>query len=164
MKTTAALAATALEALWPRRDRGGTLAAPAEARSEPPEGGDPTALEPSIYRFIIRHSLRQQIIVLVLTFASFPFFYYSLKLPKIITNEALGKHHFPQRHFGFDLDQVTYLLLLCVAFLILVLINGAFKYYINTYKGRLGERMLRRFRYQLYQRMLLFPLSNFHKS
>ncbi len=45
-----------------------------------------------------------------------------------------------------------------------MLVNGAFKYYINTYKGRLGERMLRRFRYQLYQRMLLFPLSYFQKN
>jgi ABC-type multidrug transport system fused ATPase/permease subunit len=164
MKTTAALAATALEALWPRRDRGGTLPAPADARTEPADGGDPTTLEPSIYRFIIKHSLRHQIILLALTLASFPFLYYSLELPKIITNKAIGKHHFPQHHFGYDLDQVTYLLILCVAFLILVLINGAFKYYINTYKGRLGERMLRRFRYQLYQRMLLFPLSYFHKN
>ena len=41
-------------------------------------------------------------------------------------------------------------MLLCVGFLLLVLINGAFKYYINTFKGQLGERMLRRFRYQLY--------------
>src|SRR6202007_2357344 len=53
---------------------------------------------------------------------------------------------------------------LCAAFLGLVFINGGFKYYINTFKGRLGERMLRRFRYQLYQRMLLFPLSYFHKN
>ena len=55
-------------------------------------------------------------------------------------------------------------MLLCAAFLALVCINGLFKYYINTFKGRLGERMLRRFRYQLYQRMLLFPLSYFQKD
>ena len=41
-------------------------------------------------------------------------------------------------------------MLLCGAFLVTVLINGGFKYCINTYKGQLGERMLRRFRYQLY--------------
>jgi ABC-type multidrug transport system fused ATPase/permease subunit len=168
MRTTAALAATALEALRPARDRGDTLREPTETvaapGTRPPEGADPTALEPSIYRFIIRYSLPQQIILLLLTLASFPFLYYSLELPKVITNKAIGKHHFPQHHFGFDLDQVTYLLVLCAAFLVLVFINGAFKYYINTYKGRLGERMLRRFRYQLYQRMLLFPLSYFHKN
>ena len=49
-------------------------------------------------------------------------------------------------------------------FLTLVFINGGFKYYINTFKGRLGERMLRRLRYQLYHRMLRFPLSQFSKT
>src|SRR5271155_2120785 len=168
MKTTAALVTTATEVLRPAR--GGTLTAPAEALAtsptEPPEepAGDPTALEPTIYRFIIRHSLRQQVILLLLTLASFPFLYYSLELPKIITNRAIGKHHFPQYFFGFALDQIPYLMVLCGVFLALVFINGAFKYYINTYKGRLGERMLRRFRYQLYLRMLLFPLSYFSKN
>src|SRR5260370_13321918 len=55
-------------------------------------------------------------------------------------------------------------MVLCALFLILVLFNGAFKYYINAYKGQLGERMLRRFRYALYQRLLRFPLTHFHKT
>ena len=55
-------------------------------------------------------------------------------------------------------------MLLCAVFLLLVLINGGFKYYLNTYKGRLGERMLRRFRYQLYQRLLRFPPTYFQKT
>jgi putative ABC transport system ATP-binding protein len=170
MKTTAALATTAAEALRPVRERGRIPLERAESlagsATEPPATppGDPTALEPSIYHFIVRYSLRQQIILLLLTFASFPFLYYSLELPKTITNRAIGGHHFPQHLLGFTLDQIPYLMVLCAGFLVLVFINGAFKYYINTYKGRLGERMLRRFRYQLYQRMLLFPLSYFHKN
>jgi ABC-type multidrug transport system fused ATPase/permease subunit len=55
-------------------------------------------------------------------------------------------------------------MMLCAGFLILVLFNGAFKYCINTFKGQLGERMLRRFRYQLYQRLLRFPLTHFQKT
>jgi putative ABC transport system ATP-binding protein len=170
MKTTAALATTADAGLRPVRVRGRTPRGQAETAAAPasePAGtppGDPTALEPSIYHFILRYSLRQQIILLLLTLASFPFLYYSLELPKTITNRAIGKHHFPQHILGFALDQIPYLMVLCTAFLLLVFINGAFKYYINTYKGRLGERMLRRFRYQLYQRMLLFPLTYFHKN
>jgi putative ABC transport system ATP-binding protein len=121
-------------------------------------------LEPSIYRFILRYSLRQQLVLLLLTLLSFPFLYYSLELPKTITNRAIKPHYVTQTIFGHPLAQISYLMLLCFAFLLLVLINGAFKYYVNTYKGRLGERMLRRFRYQLYQRMLLFPLSYFHKN
>ncbi len=172
MKGMAALVTTAEDALRPARDRLGFLprrqkTAASAPTEKPPkkEAGDRSALEPTIYRFILRHSLPSQILLLVLTLVSFPFLYYSLVLPKTITDGAIksGKH-FPQNILGFEFDQISYLMLLCTAFLVLVFINGAFKYYINTFKGRLGERMLRRFRYQLYQRMLLFPLSYFHKN
>src|SRR6266849_7222382 len=172
MKGMAALVTTAEDALRPARDRLGFLprrqkTAASEPTEKPPEkeAGDPSALEPTIYRFILRHSLPSQILLLVLTLVSFPFLYYSLVLPKTITDGAIksGKH-FPQNILGFEFDQISYLMLLCTAFLVLVFINGAFKYYINTFKGRLGERMLRRFRYQLYQRMLLFPLSYFQRN
>ncbi|HEY1300889.1 MAG TPA: ABC transporter transmembrane domain-containing protein [Stellaceae bacterium] len=135
---------------------------PPEPPPERPE--DTVAVEPSIYRFIWRYSFRQQIVLLLLTLASFPFLYYSLELPKIITNKAIKAKYTTQTILGVQLDQIEYLLILCFAFLLLVLVNGGFKYFINTYKGRLGERMLRRFRYQLYQRMLLFPLSYFQKN
>ena len=55
------------------------------------------------------------------------------------------------------------LIALSCAFLALVCINGGFKFYINTYKGRLGERMLRRLRFQLVDRVLRFPLPYFRK-
>src|SRR3546814_17961022 len=57
---------------------------------------------------------------------------------------------------GVELGQVGYLFLLCGIFLCLVLINQAFKYCINVYKGRTGERMLRRLRFDLYGRILRF--------
>jgi ABC-type multidrug transport system fused ATPase/permease subunit len=170
MKATAAFAATAEAVPGPVRGRGRTPVAPVETSAaspvEPPDrpAGDLTTLEPNIYRFILRYSLRQQAILLLLTLASFPFLYYSLELPKTITNRAIAKHHFPQYLFGFAFDQIPYLMVLCAIFLLLVFINGGFKYYLNTYKGRLGERMLRRFRYQLYQRLLLFPLAYFNKN
>jgi ABC-type multidrug transport system fused ATPase/permease subunit len=171
IRGVAALVSTAEEALRPARDwlafipwRNKAAAPPTK---EPPEKtvGDPSVLDPTLYRFILRHSLGAQIFLLVLTLVSFPFLYYSLKLPREITDGAIksGKH-FPVHILGFELDQISYLMVLCAAFLALVFINGGFKYYINTFKGRLGERMLRRFRYQLYQRMLLFPLSYFHKN
>jgi len=171
MKRVAALAATAEDALGPARRRLGVLPAwrkrsAASPVAEPPEekAEDPSALQPSIYRFILRYSLRQQLMLLALTLVSFPFLYYSLVLPKTITNSAIGGKNFPQEILGAKFDQIPFLMLLCAAFLALVFINGGFKYYINTFKGRLGERMLRRFRYQLYQRMLLFPLSYFQKN
>ncbi len=136
------------------------------APARPPEAqsDDPNALEPSVYRFILRHSLRQQLWLLALTLLSFPFLYYSLELPKTIINRAIGGKHFPQSIFGVELDRVPYLLVLCAIFLLMVLITGAFKYHINTMKGQLGERMLRRFRYHLYHRLLRFPLGYFSKT
>src|SRR5579859_1333360 len=118
-------------------------------------------MEPSIFRFIFAHSRKQQIFVTLLTLVSFPFLYYSLDLPKTIINKAIQGTKFPQTLLGVELDQLSYLMVLSGIFLVLVLINGAFKYYINVYKGRLGERMLRRLRYQLYERMLHFPSRYF---
>src|SRR5271156_6926303 len=137
-----------------------------QAGSQPPEAeaSEPNALEPTIYRFILRHSVSQQLLLIGFTLISFPFLYVSLDLPKTIINRAIGGKQFPQYLFGFEFDQITYLLILCGLFLVLVFVNGGFKYYVNTFKGRLGERMLRRFRYQLYHRMLRFPLSQFSKT
>ncbi|MCW2244968.1 ABC-type multidrug transport system fused ATPase/permease subunit [Azospirillum fermentarium] len=120
-------------------------------------------METSVYRFIFRHSLRQQILLLILTLLSFPFLYASLDLPKRIVNNAIGGKNIPPDILGYPVDQVAYLMLLSGAFLVLVLVNGWFKYKINTYKGRLGERMLRRLRYELYARILRFPLPRFRR-
>jgi putative ABC transport system ATP-binding protein len=127
----------------------------------PQNAGD--GLEPSVYGFILRYSWREQIYVVVMTLASFPFLYWSLDLPKQIVNRAISGKHFPQPYFGLELNQIPYLVALCVVFLALILINGWFKLHINVRKGVLGERMLRRLRYELYQRVLRFPLHHFDR-
>ena len=66
-------------------------------------------LEPSIYRFILRYSLRDQIYLVVVTLLSFPFLYYSLELPKLIINQAIGGKHFPVEIHGYSFDQIPYL-------------------------------------------------------
>src|SRR3954470_259879 len=135
-----------------------------EAAAAAPDAA-PSDLEPTLWRFIIKHSWKSQLIALVLTLSSFPFLYASLNLPKTIINQAIAEAaKFPQTILGFQFDRVPYLMVLCFAFLAVVLITGGFKYCINTFKGQLGERMLRRFRYQLYLRLLRFPLTYFHKT
>jgi len=108
-----------------------------------------------------------------MTIASFPFYYLSLDLPKTIINDAISGTRFPVdasiELLGFELnfgsyEQVPYLLLLCFAFLLLVLINSGFKLFINIYRGVLGERMLRRLRYQLIDRIMKFPLGRFRRT
>ena len=70
-------------------------------------------MEPSIFKFIFKYSRREQILLLLVTAASFPFLYVSLDLPKIIINEAIGASDFPQVLFGYELDQIAYLMVLC---------------------------------------------------
>ncbi len=119
-------------------------------------------MQPTIFGFIRRYSWRQQLVILVATVLSFPFLYASLDLPKQIINDALGQ---PDGGviMGYELKQLDYLMVLCTAFLLLVLINGGFKYFINVYKGVVAERMLRRFRYMLYSQTMRFPLPQFRR-
>ena len=120
-------------------------------------------MEPTLFKYIFRYSKPQQIVLLTMTLVSFPFLYLTLELPKMIINEAIGGTDFPRDVFGETFSQIEFLLLLCVGFLGLVLVNGGFKYWINVYKGQLGERMLRRLRYQLFSRVLRFPLPHFRR-
>lgn len=128
-------------------------------------------MEQSIFKYILRYSKSQQLFLLCVILAFYPFLFITLDLPKIIVNRAIksggtdGPFDIPI--FGFeipvDVEQVTYLLILSFAYLGLVFITGGFKYYISVYKGRLGERLLRRLRYQLYSRILRFPTPHFKK-
>ncbi|MEM7445911.1 MAG: ABC transporter transmembrane domain-containing protein, partial [Pseudomonadota bacterium] len=120
-------------------------------------------MQRTIFSFIFKYSKRQQFFILCVTIFSLPPLYYSLDLPKQIVNEAIGGQNFPQYILGFELDQIEFLLVLSFLFLALVFVNGGFKYYINVYKGRLGERMLRRLRYELYTRILRFRLPRFKR-
>ena len=88
-------------------------------------------MDRSIFKYILRHSKAQQLMILALTVASFPFLYFSLELPKTIINDAMSNSA-GGSIFGFKLDQVSYLFTLCGIFLLLVLINGGFKYVINA--------------------------------
>ena len=120
-------------------------------------------MEKTLFKFIWRYSKRDQIILLVMTALSFPFLYFSLDLPKIIINKAISGKDIPSDIFGVSIDQVEYLLILSVAFLMLVCINGGFKFYVNVFRGQLGERMLRRLRFNLLSRVLRFPLPQFRR-
>ena len=122
-------------------------------------------MEHSIYRYVIRHSLRAQILLTVIAVASFPFLYAFYELPKQIVNRVIqgDTGSFPVEVFGISFTQLGYLFALCGGFLLLVIANQAFKYVINVLAGRTGERMLRRLRYDLYARVLRFPLPHFRK-
>jgi ABC-type multidrug transport system fused ATPase/permease subunit len=147
--------ATSLKSLWPPL--------PLRVHRLLPQTGT-DGLASSIYGYILHYSLREQVYLVVVTLLSFPFLYYSLDLPKVIVNRAISGKEFPQAFLGMEFEQIPYLVLLCCIFLVLVLINGWFKLHLNVKKGQVGERMLRRLRYQLYERVLRFPLHHFDRT
>jgi putative ABC transport system ATP-binding protein len=128
-------------------------------------------MESTLYRFVLKHSPRETVFLCVLAIAALVPYYLSLDIPKNIFNQAiLGKGiTFPTaiagvtNVFGVTFDQIGFLFVLCTFYLVMVLVNGMVKQYINTYKGRLGERLLRRMRYELISRILRFPLPHFRK-
>ncbi|MDQ0511791.1 ABC transporter transmembrane domain-containing protein [Ancylobacter amanitiformis] len=134
----------------------------------------------NFFSYVWHHSRREQLIVLIFVVASLPFYWWSLDVPKRIVNEAIQGNVFKHGEAGarlFDyslslpdflggatwqitdgllLAQVPYLFALSMVFLVLTLINGWFKYVINIRKGVLGERMLRRLRFELFELVMRF--------
>jgi len=124
-------------------------------------------LERNILKFTWIHSRSAQIYILFIVLLSMPTYFMSLDLPKQIVNGPILGQGFEtagaEQTFmklswtfageewvlfsGLQLERLNMLFALSGTFLTLIIINGLFKFYINTYKGRLGERMLRRIRY-----------------
>lgn len=120
-------------------------------------------MESSIFKYILRYTLKDQLWILLLTVISLPFIYATLEVPKLIINDAIGGANIPDTLLGYEIDQISYLFVLCAIFLLLVIINGGIKYILNVYRGVVGERMLRRLRYELFCRLLRFPIPHFKK-
>ncbi|MFK7868381.1 MAG: ABC transporter transmembrane domain-containing protein [Roseobacter sp.] len=93
----------------------------------------------------------------------FPFLFLTLEIPKRIINDAIGTQS-GQIIFGVQIPQIGFLGILCFAFLLAVLGHGLLKMRINTMKGVLSERMLRRLRYNLIDQMLRFPKPYFQRT
>ena len=118
-------------------------------------------MDRSLFRYILRHTWRNQVFLLALTLVSFPLIYINLELPKKIVNNAIQGKRIPETFLGFHVTQVSYLMALSLLLLALITLNGGLKYLINVYSGVVGERTLRRMRHDLYQLVLRFPMPQF---
>lgn len=143
-------------------------------------------MQRNLFSYIWRYSRPEQIVILILVVFAQVFYFLSLSVPKSIVNNGISGNAFKDSgviqwgavdfrlpaflgdfhvHLfdGFAVDQLTYLVAMSFVFLAAVVVNGQFKKSINTLKGRMGERMLRRLRYELYDRILRFPPAHFRK-
>ncbi len=122
------------------------------------------SMKDTLFGFVWAYSSRQQLTILAITCLSFPLVYMILEVPKWIINSAIEGHKFPVDVVGMELQQLPYLLLLSGLFLALIVANNAVKFVLNLYRGIVGERMLRRLRYQLYEAALRFRPRVFRKT
>jgi putative ABC transport system ATP-binding protein len=125
-------------------------------------------VERSLFGFILRYSKRDQLRIVPFVLLTMVVYYASLDLPKTIINEAIQGGRFPEgasstSFWWFELGRLEYLFALSMIFLGLIVLNGWLKFRINTMKGWMGERMLRRLRYALYDHILRFPLTRFRR-
>ena len=143
-------------------------------------------MERGLFGFIWSYSKREQLLIVPLVVASMVVLFASLDLPKTIVNEPIQGKRFPnpdsmvtflriapnlpeflggQRVLleGFQMDRTGYLVALSITFLALIVVSGLLKLQINTMKGWMGERMLRRLRFALFDHILRFPLPHFRR-
>ncbi len=141
-------------------------------------------IDPNISRYIWKHTRVQQLWILGVVAVSMVPYFLSFNLPKQIVNGPIQGGGFEQPGAtqifmrialdlpfvgnvvllpGIEMERMGMLFALSGVFLSLVIVNGLFKYYINTYKGRLGERLLRRMRFTLVDHILRFPPAAFKR-
>ena len=143
-------------------------------------------MERGLFGFIFRYSKREQLLIVPLVIASMVVLFASLDLPKTIVNEPIQGKRFPSPDStvtfmriaptlpdflggqtvlfeGVALERTPYLVVLSLTFLALIVVSGLLKLQINTMKGWMGERMLRRLRFTLFDRILRFPLPHFRR-
>lgn len=141
-------------------------------------------MEPRLSRYIWTHTRAQQLWILMIVALSMVPYFLAFDLPKQIVNGPItgdgfttpgATQQFMELSFslpflgtveifsGVPLERMSMLFALSGVFLGLVIVNGLFKFYINTYKGRLGERLLRRVRFELVDRILRFPPETFKR-
>jgi ABC-type bacteriocin/lantibiotic exporter with double-glycine peptidase domain len=106
------------------------------------------ALPPSLMGFIIRYSGNAQIGLGLLALLTLPITYIQLELPKLIINGAISSDTFDIANWkaSQQVDNVSYLLLLCAIFLFFLMTSSVIKYSLNRKMGILSERLLRRIR------------------
>lgn len=131
-------------------------------------------MEPKLFRYIWQNSKRQQIVLILIVIFSIPGFYLSLELPAWIINGPLIAPHAATyfrisipgvvEYPGVLLNNFEALITFSLLFLFLVLVNSAFNYAQNAHKRILGERLMRKLRYELIDRTLRFPMKRFRRT
>lgn len=137
-------------------------------------------MEKSVFTYVRKHAAQQIFVILLILLPLFAFQYLKFELPKQIVDGAIDGEpgprwiYYPSISFDplpvfewmpfMEVSQVSFLFLLSGIFLSLVVIVGGLKFVVNTLKGIMAERLLRRLRFELMARVMRFPLPQFRKT
>lgn len=108
-------------------------------------------MQQSLYGFIWRSSRRQQMWLVLLTLLLAPMNMIPLELQRRIVDDAIHNGDLP------------YMLLLCGAYLVVLLLQGGLKYLLNVYRGSLVEKLALKLRAQIFSVLVDEPIKQ-HKQ
>ena len=88
-------------------------------------------MDKNLVRFVWTYGKWDTIKTLIVISLMFPVIYISLEIPKIIVNKALGAGNtpveFPTEFLFVEMDNLTYLVSLCVIFITMIVLNNWLK-------------------------------------
>jgi ABC-type multidrug transport system fused ATPase/permease subunit len=99
-----------------------------------PSRDDADSMPGELWTYIRRVSLRDQIWLSVITILVFLLTLVPLELQRRVINDAIGSRHLPS------------ILLLCLAYVAVVLVQGGLKLWLNIYRSRVSETATRHLR------------------
>ncbi len=108
-------------------------------------------LTDGIFKLILRRTRIRQAILLLVAAAAMPTLYLTLEIPKHIVNHAIASATELIQIDDIAFSQLEFLVVLCFLYLASLLANGSIKYWLNVYRGRVGELLIRRLRLMVYR-------------
>ncbi len=114
--------------------------------NQPQIVGTQSKLQANYYRFLLSTHPKLQMLAILLTLLSIPLTYATLNIPKIIIDDGIKGEGFPREIFGITIHQMSFLIVLCIAFLLLAVLSGFIKLKLNTLVGYISELGLRQLR------------------
>jgi len=111
--------------------------------ARPDLAGEPAAIQKNFYKFLLGIRPNLQAAAVLLALLSIPLTYAILHIPKIVIDDGIKGEGFPREILGVTIHQLSFLVAICLAFLLLNTLSGSLKLKLNTLVGYISETGLR---------------------
>jgi putative ABC transport system ATP-binding protein len=110
---------------------------------QPDLAGEPAAIPKKFYKFLLGIRPNLQAAAVLLAMLSIPLTYAILHIPKIVIDDGIKGEGFPREILGITVHQLSFLVAICLAFLLLNALSGFLKLKLNILVGYISEVGLR---------------------